>query len=72
LFKVRLDPNKKPPTIDMIDKSKFTAAGIYRLEADTLTMCWYDFVKEPKNPPAELKPTEKGTVRYVVLKREKK
>ncbi len=72
-LKIKLDPDKKPPAVDMIDnETNFIAAGIYRLEADTLTMCWYDFVKEPRSRPKELKPNGRGTVRFLVLKREKK
>jgi uncharacterized protein (TIGR03067 family) len=65
--KIRLDPSKKPPTIDLID-GKNTALGIYQLDGDTLRICWEDFNSGRARPKA-LKATKEN--RYLELKRAK-
>jgi uncharacterized protein (TIGR03067 family) len=70
----KLDPGKKPKTIDMIDmkeKDVKPVPGIYLLEGDDIKLCWdancesrpTEFTKDGKRPQ---------DLRLVVLKREKK
>jgi uncharacterized protein (TIGR03067 family) len=67
-IKIKLDPSKKPPAIDLID-GKDIAFGIYQLDGDTLTICWEDFNSGRPRPEA-FKATKEN--RYLVLRREKK
>ena len=70
--KLRLDPGKKPKTIDIAvtgapedPKGTFTILGIYELDGDSLRMCWGG----PKRP-TEFKTTPDGGDLWV-LKRDK-
>ena len=67
-IKIKLDPSKKPPAIDLID-GKNIALGIYQLEGDTLRVCWEDF-KSNRPRPKAFEATEEN--RYLILKRDKK
>src|SRR5262249_28291224 len=69
----KIDPSKKPKTIDAMDtEGKFkgkTSQGIYELEADTFKVC---FAEPGKDRPKEFS-TTKGTGHILhVWKREKK
>ncbi len=76
-FVFRIDPTKKPKTIDLgVTKErnpdgKFATEGIYELEGDRLKMCISELHR-----PTEFKPKASGKVRVdghvvITLKREK-
>jgi uncharacterized protein (TIGR03067 family) len=53
--RVYLDPAKQPKTIDFfyLGKDAKPMLGIYRLENDTLTLCWNIEPREPDDRPTE-------------------
>lgn len=70
-FKLKLDPAKKPKSLDLIyiDKSgKKPDIGIYDLDGDRLRIC---IDVEGKERPGEFASTEKSTHSLIVLKRKK-
>lgn len=64
-----LDPSAKPQTIDFTAPKKQSIPGIYKLEGDTLTLC---FRPESKHRPKEFESKKKSDVRLMVLERKKK
>jgi RNA polymerase sigma factor (sigma-70 family) len=64
----KLDPTKKPKEFSYTNHNGLTASGIYKLEGDTLTVC-YD---PAGDPPTEFVSKQGTSVRLQVLKREKK
>jgi uncharacterized protein (TIGR03067 family) len=71
--KIKLDPAKKPKTIDITPEEKGAPAkviqGIYELNGDELKLC---FTKEGGTRPTEFASKPGGDVSLIVLKREKK
>jgi uncharacterized protein (TIGR03067 family) len=66
-----IDPTKKPKSIDrseVIGKLEISSSGIYKLEGDTLTIC-YNVVD--KKRASEFKSTTEDGV-LIILKRQKK
>jgi uncharacterized protein (TIGR03067 family) len=67
-----IDPTKRPRTIDtetrVGDNKGTRAVGIYRLDGDTLTVC---YVPEPHPRPTEFKTAPKSHRALVVYKRAK-
>jgi|ERR1051325_9805870 uncharacterized protein (TIGR03067 family) len=65
---IKLDPTKKPATIDMTHAdSGFVSLGIYEIDGDMLKLCYTDFTNEPTERPKKFEPTK--TNRYVMLRR---
>jgi uncharacterized protein (TIGR03067 family) len=65
-----LMPDQKPPAIDIKPNrpGEKTVRGIYRVEGDTLTMCW---VREGDRPKELVSKEGSGAI-LLVLKRQKK
>ena len=51
----KLDPGKTPKEIDISSLDGSTAACIYKLEKDRLTICMSYFTKGPSKRPTEFK-----------------
>jgi len=68
---IKIDPTKKPPTIDFtpVKDVKNTALGLYELDGDNLKLCW---IKDGKARPTAVESKEGSEVVLFVLKREKK
>ena len=62
-FRVKLDPSKSPPTIDLVS-GKDTYLGIYELKGDTFRLC----VVEGKKRPTDLTGKKEGTKSVEALK----
>ena len=71
---VRLDPTKKPKTIDLVDmdveKERFIR-GIYSLQGDTLTVCYHRDPEQEGDRPTEFATKPDSGFVLFVLKREK-
>jgi uncharacterized protein (TIGR03067 family) len=64
-----VDPNAKPPTIDLkMEKEGGVALGIYSLDGDTLTICW---TERGKVRPKDFSSKPGSGFDLFVLKREK-
>ena len=61
-FRVKLDPSKSPPTIDLVSGKK-TYLGIYELKGDTFRLC----LVEGKKRPTDLTGTKERTESVVAL-----
>jgi uncharacterized protein (TIGR03067 family) len=69
--RLRLDPSKKPATIDLLnDKDKQHVVGIYKLEGDKLTLC-FALDGKPQRPREFIAGRGSGNV-LLILQREKK
>ncbi len=66
----RIDPTKRPRTIDFLhaEKDVVEAVGIYKLEGDTLWLC-FRYSKEEKDRPTEFKPSTRGAVMFLIARR---
>ena len=64
-LRYRLDPRKDPRTIDLI-RGKESMPGIYRLEGDTLTLC---FSRPGKERPKTFQSERKSGLSLLTLKR---
>jgi uncharacterized protein (TIGR03067 family) len=69
-YTYKLDPSKKPKTIDLFNTGKKdTTLAIYKLDNDTLSVCWSeDLAKRPTKFASD----EESGQRMIVLKRAKK
>jgi len=67
---IKLDPTKKPATIDLVRDDKEVLLGIYVLDGDTLRLA----MQKPggKERPTAFESPEDSEVNVFVLKREKK
>jgi uncharacterized protein (TIGR03067 family) len=63
----RLDPAKKPKTIDISDPDLGSTPGIYELNGDTLTIC----LAIGKERPTEFKSDTNSLATLMVLKRQR-
>jgi uncharacterized protein (TIGR03067 family) len=69
----RLDPGKKPKTIDLLGKmGELLAEGIYELEGDNLKVCWDRQYKTRGRPGKFARGKDGDEPLLLVLKREKK
>jgi uncharacterized protein (TIGR03067 family) len=59
-----LDPTKSPAWIDLAEDSNVTIFGIYRFEADKLTLCVHE-----KTRPADFNPPARRGYMVIVLQR---
>ena len=68
----KLDTSKSPPHIDLFEAGEKddTAYGIYKLEGDTLTICFAESNK-PEDRPKEFKTTKDNNAIIMTLKKKK-
>jgi uncharacterized protein (TIGR03067 family) len=71
--KIKLDPSFAPKLIDLdYTEQKFVLETIYKLEGDTLTICYALGTDRVKNRPSEFKTDENSVFEVRVYKRAKK
>ncbi len=67
-----IDPTTDPKLIDLrYTKEGVTLETIYRIDGDTLTICYRPFLDKVKNRPADFKTDEKSEYEVRVYRRKK-